>query len=951
MTSNQVSLDARSAIAIDGVSAALRERYALEREIGRGGSAYVYLARDLRDGAAVAVKVLRPELVTVVSTSRFLREVEIARSLRHPNIVELLDFGSVDGMLYYTMPYIKGATLRARLQAERQLPLPEALRIARDVAAALDYAHERNIVHRDVKPGNILLDGTRTLVTDFGIARAMTMAGGQELTDSGIALGTPEYMSPEQASGDRLLDVRTDIYALGCVVYEMIAGEAPFTGPNAQAIIARHAAEAPRSIRIIRGSVSPAVERAIEKALAKVPVDRFDRASLFADALELGLTSGENPPQQVPLHTRRTVILTSAFVALAVAGTYTLWPRRPDVSPNRIVVFPLNDQASRSDDEAGEAVATYIGYALDGTRPLKWLDGWELLSEEQRRNVGRVSSGVAARLAREAGAGFYIDGSILRRPDSATVILRLHSVVGDSVVGTAGASSAVTSASLPKLGLRAIADLLPALLTPQRTVDVSALSERHPTAIANFLQGEREYRRMAFHGALKHYEAATRLDSAFALAAVKGAAAANWTWETGTDRQLADVAMRGLSSLPPVTADFARGLHAYVNGAADSAIAHLRRAVAVDSSAHGALMILGEAYLRLLPTEPGFDSLGRAALSAARRVDAGFAPVLLLLQEIALRDGAISRALSLEAELRSAGADTSHTAFRRLMLSCVRNGASRMDWHVEVRRDQVAVLSAGKVLAGRAAQPACAVDAFRALVASDSVRDNRRWSALLGLNGLASATGRPAELASAFEALGVTRLPLGIMQMLAAAAGAGFERDAARFADSLGTTYETFSTARLYAIGTFEARRDSAARLNAIVRAMRAKVDSSRLRRDSLITRALTARLALVEGDTARAVHLLRELKPTGTRADIEWQPSESLGFERLVLAELLYSQGDFAGAIGVATLLDATEPVVYPLFLRPSLALRQRAAAAMQNDRLANEYGRRLMQLTVARP
>jgi serine/threonine-protein kinase len=246
------------------LQAALGAQYVLEQELGRGGMATVYRARDVRHERPVAVKVLHPELAAVLGAQRFLAEIHTTAALQHPHILPLFDSGSVGGLLYYVMPYVEGETLRARLARERQLPIDEALRITREVASALDYAHRHGVIHRDVKPENVLLDEEgRTLVADFGIALAVRHAAGERLTQSGMSLGTPQYMAPEQAVGEKTIDVRADVYALGAVTYEMLAGEPPFTGPNAQAILARVVTESPRALGAQRASVPPYVEAAV----------------------------------------------------------------------------------------------------------------------------------------------------------------------------------------------------------------------------------------------------------------------------------------------------------------------------------------------------------------------------------------------------------------------------------------------------------------------------------------------------------------------------------------------------------------------------------------------------------------------------------------------------------------------------------------------------------------
>jgi len=272
------------------LNTALSGRYEIERELGRGGMATVYLARDLRHDRRVAVKVLDPELGAILGVERFLSEIRVTANLQHPHLLPLFDSGAAGGLLYYVMPYVEGESLRARLDREKQLPVDEAVRLATAVLAALDYAHEHGVVHRDLKPENILLQHGEPVVADFGIALAVSNAGGARVTQTGLSLGTPQYMSPEQATGDRLIDARSDIYSMGAVLYEMLAGEPPHTGASVQAIIAKVITERPRSLRIGRDTVPEAVDHTVLKALAKIPADRWSSARAFADALRGGGT-------------------------------------------------------------------------------------------------------------------------------------------------------------------------------------------------------------------------------------------------------------------------------------------------------------------------------------------------------------------------------------------------------------------------------------------------------------------------------------------------------------------------------------------------------------------------------------------------------------------------------------------------------------------------------------
>jgi len=286
---------------LDRLKTALTDRYVIKHELGAGGMATVYLADDVRHGRQVALKLLKPELGAVLGGGRFLREIHIAAGLNHPHILTLHDSGEVDGLLFYVMPYVAGESLRQKLERQTQLSIDESIELTRQVASALDYAHRQGVVHRDIKPENILLQEGQAVVADFGIARALRVAGGERLTETGLSLGTPHYMSPEQATGTQELDGRSDVYSLACVLYEMLAGDPPFLGPTAPAIIARQLVDPPPSLRTVRQTVPEELERAIEKALAKVPADRYDTAGAFVEA------AGEAAAVEVvPTRERRT---------------------------------------------------------------------------------------------------------------------------------------------------------------------------------------------------------------------------------------------------------------------------------------------------------------------------------------------------------------------------------------------------------------------------------------------------------------------------------------------------------------------------------------------------------------------------------------------------------------------------------------------------------------------
>ena len=375
------------------LAAALADRYAIERELGAGGMATVYLAHDLKHARKVALKVLRPELAAVIGAERFLAEIRTTANLQHPHILALFDSGAADGFLFYVMPFIDGETLRTRLTRDRQLPIAETLRVAREVADALAYAHGRGVIHRDIKPENILLQGGHALVADFGIALAVQSAGGQRMTQTGLSLGTPQYMSPEQAMGARAIDARTDVYALGAVTYEMLTGDPPFTGSTVQAIVARVLTDRPAPIRTTRDTVPEPVEAAVMTALAKLPADRFESAKAFADALEDSRFTSTAPvpaPRTAGGSARtssaRFAVAGAAVVALAsVAFAGWSWRHGSESAPAPVVQLTLDVPNAGADlsrfavsgDGTRFAFATDEGIALRdvGQREYRVLSG------------------------------------------------------------------------------------------------------------------------------------------------------------------------------------------------------------------------------------------------------------------------------------------------------------------------------------------------------------------------------------------------------------------------------------------------------------------------------------------------------------------------------------------------------------------------------------------------
>jgi eukaryotic-like serine/threonine-protein kinase len=414
---------------LEQLAAALGDRYRVERELGHGGMAIVFLAEDLKHRRRVAIKLLKPELSAVLGSERFLREIEIAATLQHPHILPLYDSGQAAGLLYYVMPFAEGESLRQRLAREQQLPLDAALQITREVGSALQYAHEHGVVHRDIKPENILLSGSHAVVADFGIARALHAASAEQLTLSGMVVGTPQYMSPEQAGG-AAVDGRSDQYSLACTLYEMLIGQPPFTGPSTQAVIARHSLEPVPSLRVVRQTVSQAVEGAIMQAMAKVPADRFASIQRFLDALESpgiatvpSATPARAPSRSGSRVSRRVMTALGAGVLVAVASWWFVAGRTARLAHagsrvSSVAVLPFRDLASNPDSSyLADGMTEGLIADLAQIGSLKVISG---SSGSAAQGTGRS----LAEVARELGVDAVVKGSIRRAGDSVRVNVR-----------------------------------------------------------------------------------------------------------------------------------------------------------------------------------------------------------------------------------------------------------------------------------------------------------------------------------------------------------------------------------------------------------------------------------------------------------------------------------------------------------------------------------------------
>jgi len=522
---------------LDSLREALADRYAVERELGRGGMATVFLAEDLKHHRSVAIKVLHAEVTATLGAERFLREIEIAARLQHPHILPLYDSGTATGFLYYVMPYVEGESLRDRLQREKQLSLEDAVKITTEVASALAYAHSHGVVHRDIKPENIMLSGGSAVVADFGIARAISAAGeGQHLTQTGTIIGTPAYMSPERATGNPDIDGRSDQYSLACVTYEMLVGEPPFTGTTAQAIIARHSLDSVSPPSIVRAMIPESAERAILRALAKVPADRFATTALFAEALAApGAPVGARRTTRATAAPRwgglpRGVVLAGVAVVVAIAGWEVFGRGRARSSgaaaggldPRHVAVLYFEDLSPKHD----------LAYLADGLTET-------LIADLKRAGLDVVSKNGVVRyrstditpdsVARALSAGILVRGAVEASGGRYRVSVRL-------IEGSTGADFRRGSFEVPQGDLLSIrdslagdvADFLRLRLGDEVRLREEEAGTRIPEAWALVQQAERAQKDAAELGSGNAAAAAARYTQADSLLGLAESADREW---------------------------------------------------------------------------------------------------------------------------------------------------------------------------------------------------------------------------------------------------------------------------------------------------------------------------------------------------------------------------------------------------------------------------------------
>ena len=559
--------------------------------------ATVYLATDLKHQRQVAIKVLRPELAQSIGPERFLREIEIAARLQHPNILSLHDSGEADGFLYYVMPFIEGESLRERIVREGALPGSEAIRIAREVADALDYAHRQGIVHRDIKPANILLSQGHAVVADFGIARAVSASAAPGLTQVGIAVGSPAYMSPEQALGDTNLDARSDVFALGVVLYEMLDGKPPFDGATPQAIVTQSLTGKRRKL----SKDTLGLQAVVDRAMAKEPKDRFATAADMAKSLDIA-ASGTHPAFSNPRR-RRQVVVTAA-VAAAAAAAFALWPRDAGIGDPRqsLIIFPFeNRTGDASRDYLSEASMNLLGLAASHWRDLRVFDDERTASLMRRRRIAATEEldfEEARSMAREARVGTMVVGDIRLDGDSIAIEAKVHDVASGNRLQTRVVRAALTADPRVKFDELAALILGTDGAPPGERPSVLSQTTTSLEAYRAYLAGTAALQRFEVDSAKANLDRAVAIDSSFALAYLRLRDVAGWTIAAGDPnirRRYVMAAERSSTALPPRLKQLVAFHRAYEDGNLRRARAIANELISHDSTDVEAWYQLGEA--------------------------------------------------------------------------------------------------------------------------------------------------------------------------------------------------------------------------------------------------------------------------------------------------------------------------------------------------------------------
>jgi tetratricopeptide (TPR) repeat protein len=960
---------------------ALGERYEIVRLVGEGGMARVYLAQDLRHGRQVALKVLRPEIGASLGSERFLREIRIVAGLQHPNILPLFDSGATaqsgtgaDG-LWFVMPYVQGESLRARLLREARLPLDEALRIGRDVASALDYAHARGVVHRDIKPENILLSDGHAFVADFGVARAVDLAGPQGATAIGLAMGTPSYMSPEQAAGASDLDGRSDVYSLACVIYEMLAGSAPFGGQTPREIMTRHALDPVPPLRAARPDLPPGVEAALSRGLAKSPADRTPAAMQLIRELEL-------PPPAAPASTgrpRRQLLRLGGLAAIGVLiASAIVWrsreipPSGAAVSPSAVAVLPFT---VRGGDTLGlgEGLVGLLGTKLDGAGDLHSVDPRAVLSYTARQGTAGLGPDQGRAIAEHFGAGMFVLGDVL----TVSGRLRLTAALYDVRRNNRAAASA--SVEGPADRVFELVDSLAGQLVASwsgresRLTGIAAVTTRSLPALKAYLDGEGAFRAGNFDAAIEGFGRAVAQDSQFALAWYRMSIAAEWLTRSDIARNAAEHAVRLADRLSEHDRLLLQALVATRRGAFSEALPLYQKILAIYPSDIEAWVQLGEVQFHYGPLAGHPISDSKATWQRVAALEPTFFPPIVHLVRIAASEGNRSEVDSLvrrAAALRAGGGAREAGSSRSeiLELETVRAFVvgdtaeqTRLIGRLDAATDVTTYLSmwsvasfagntagaarVGKLLTAPSRSSWSRAAAYLALaeLATAGGRINAARAALdsaAGIDARSAAEARALLAAFPFRKADRTELASARTALAAAPETPEPPAEAAVFLSSHHGLHRHF---RAYLLGLLSARlgdAPQAARYTAELEALPAPTEAGSLAGD--LSRGVRAELAAKRGRPAEATAAF-----AGARREAWYEMASASPFfaqsrERFLQAEALVAQSRDGEAAVLYRSLSGQGSLFELAYLAPAqLRLGEIAERQGRADEAAQHYSR----------
>jgi tetratricopeptide (TPR) repeat protein len=761
-----------------------------------------------------------------------------------------------------------------------------------------------------------------------------------------LIVGTAQYMSPEQSDGDGHVDGRTDVYSLGCVAYQMLTGEPPFTGPNTQAVLARIRSMPAPSTKLLRPDLPRGVDAVVRKALAKSPADRYQSAGEFASALcdpaQLAAAAREAGEEARPARSP-LVPLVVGFAILAAAVLF-LRPQPQTLDPNKVMGFPLNAQGGVA-SAVVEEVESAIAAALQDTDPLRWLQARLFLGGAQR---GGVPADSATRMARKRGARYWLGGTLSRIGDSLMVRLELFDAEADSLIASRSETGPPATPAYA-LAFRAVNALLPKIVGRSTQVDDRYLRQHPPAAVAKWLEGEVAYRNARYGDALAFYRQALASDSTLVPAALKGAMTSAWLSEYPTGDSLVTLALRRENDLPPLNRLFARGLKYQFAGNGDSALAWFRKVTSYAPEWSEGWYGIGEATYHLWPAGDNLDSLARDAFQRSVDLDPDFAPVVFHLAELTLVGGELDSAARLVSRHRMLSADADQQLEIEAMLQCLRGGPDAVSWATLTTREAAAfqLVIAGRLLAAGGRHLDCAEAAFRAALLSPAPDPDfsRRWNAGLGLHYLFVARGESERARRLGDSLAANGIPAGRgLRVLDALLGAGPDTAGAAEMAALTIPLDSMSRARLWWFGEWSAEHGDTLRLAAIAQRLKQLATNPA---DRVPARAMAARMLLLRGDTTTAIDSLLALRPVALLPDLVWNYWDALAPERLLLARLLLARGRPADADVVARSFDGQRTAIDVAFLPASLELRRKAAVLLENRDLAEIYRRRLVALS----